>query len=119
MFHSIFTKRIITDDFKSIISIINNFSLKMETNFVNFELASKLVQQYGSPLYVYSKEKILENIKLLQQAAQGYHISYAMKANSNPEILKVIRDNGKGIKYVDTVSPGEILRALESGFSSA
>jgi diaminopimelate decarboxylase len=35
-----------------------------------------------------------------------------MKANSNPEILNIIRNNGAGIKYVDVVSPGEIVRAL-------
>lgn len=39
-----------------------------------------------------------------------------MKANSNPEILKAIRDNGKGVKYVDVVSPGEIYRALSCGY---
>lgn len=39
-----------------------------------------------------------------------------MKANSNPDILKIIRNNGEGIKYVDVVSPGEIKRALECGY---
>lgn len=39
-----------------------------------------------------------------------------MKANSNPEIIKIIRNNGEGIKYVDVVSPGEINRALECGY---
>lgn len=48
--------------------------------------------------------------------AQGMHVSYAIKANSNPEIVKAIRDNGQGIKYVDVVSPGEIFRALDCGY---
>lgn len=69
-------------------------------------MASKLIEEYGSPLYVYKKEKILSNVEEVQQAAQNFHISYAMKANSNPEILKVIQNDGKGIMNVDVVSPG-------------
>jgi diaminopimelate decarboxylase len=69
-------------------------------------LASKLISEYGSPLYVYRKDKLLSNVREVQQAAHSFHISYAMKANSNPEILKAIQDNGKGIMNVDVVSPG-------------
>ena len=42
------------------------------------------------------------------------HISYAMKANSNREILKILQDSG--IEAVDVVSPGEIYRALQNSY---
>lgn len=83
---------------------------------MSFDLANQLITQFGSPLYVYKKEKVLSNIHELQQAAKNIHISYAMKANSNPEILKIIQDGGHGILNVDVVSPGEIYRALECGY---
>jgi diaminopimelate decarboxylase len=39
-----------------------------------------------------------------------------MKANSNPEILKTIKNGNEGVQNVDVVSPGEIYRALDCGF---
>lgn len=58
----------------------------------------------------------MENVKQVQEAAKDFHISYAMKANSNPEILKVIKNGSEGIQNVDVVSPGEIYRAIDCGF---
>ncbi len=75
-----------------------------------------LVEEYGSPLYVYSKSQILENFHAFNGAfADTVHVTcYALKANSNPTILKMLAEAGAG---ADVVSGGELFLALKAGFS--
>lgn len=78
--------------------------------------ASVLAERFGTPLYVYSKNQITKNIGSLLKAfavIPNSRILYALKANSNVEILKHIRSTGVG---ADTVSAGEIFLALKCGF---
>jgi diaminopimelate decarboxylase len=68
----------------------------------------------GTPTYVYSFERIAQNLDLLRDSFLGHiHIHYAIKTNSNRELLKRLKNNNVGI---DAVSGGEIQRALECGF---
>ena len=53
--------------------------------------AADLIKKYGSPLYLYDAQVIRQKAKILTEAAQGFHISYAMKANSNSHILKLLQ----------------------------
>ncbi len=53
--------------------------------------ATELIKTYGSPLYVYDAQILRQKAKLLSEAAQGFHISYAMKANSNSHILRILQ----------------------------
>ncbi len=81
--------------------------------------ATRLAAEHGTPLLVYSKARILSNYKTLlkafaDKASLEIRIYYAMKANSHPGIMKIVKDAGCGI---DAVSPGEIRRALRAGFS--
>ena len=79
--------------------------------------AADLAEKYGTPLYVYSSNQITRKHRALRNAfavMPGMRILYALKANSNGEILKHIRSLGTG---ADTVSGGEIFLALRSGFS--
>ncbi len=78
----------------------------------------KLLQaaaKFGTPLYVYDIEEIRQCYKKLFDFIKypQLKIHYAMKANYNVGILKALRDIGCG---VDTVSPAEVLMALEIGF---
>lgn len=76
-----------------------------------------LVKEYQTPFYVYSKKKILENISYLKTAIEKnfpkYRIQYPIKANSNPYVLKILKDAGLG---ADCSSPGEIFLAQITGF---
>ncbi len=74
-----------------------------------------LAKNFGTPIYVYDEEKIIKQYKKLKNAFSGFthQIHYAMKANENPEILKILLQQGAKI---DTVSPNEISRALKVGF---
>ncbi len=78
--------------------------------------AADLAEKFGTPLYVYSANQLTRNHKILRDAFSGIpkmKILYALKANSNGEILKHIRSLGAG---ADTVSGGEVFLALRSGF---
>ena len=73
----------------------------------------KIAEEFGTPIYIYSKAQIIENFKSLQNSLPNAKILYALKANSNPAILKILNQLGAG---ADTVSAGEIYIALNSGF---
>jgi diaminopimelate decarboxylase len=74
-----------------------------------------LAQKYGTPLYVYDGEKILNQVKTLQEAFAGVNlkIKYATKALSNINILKLLKKAGTG---VDAVSIEEVKLCLHVGF---
>ena len=77
----------------------------------------KLAEKYGTPLYAYDGDLILEKYKSLYNfiSWKKLKIMYAMKANYNPAILKLLEKNGA---FIDTVSPAEIMLAKRVGFSS-
>lgn len=77
--------------------------------------AEKLIQDFGSPLYVYEEETILNRFHKLHDAISYPYkrILYAIKANSNLHIAKLLQKENCGI---DAVSPGEIELALKAGF---
>ncbi|MFL1012939.1 diaminopimelate decarboxylase [Flavisericum labens] len=76
----------------------------------------KIVQEFGSPIYVYDGHKIEAQYKRLTSAFKNVKhlkINYAVKALSNISILKLLRSLGSGI---DTVSIQEVKLGLAAGF---
>ena len=75
---------------------------------------SQLAEQYGTPLWVYSKSFILGQLKQIQSAFADVDpvICYSVKANSTLGILSVIRDAGCSF---DVVSGGELYRVKAAG----
>ena len=71
-------------------------------------------ERFGTPLYLYSAGTILDHYGRLDEALAGldHLICYAVKANSNRAILRLLRDAGAGF---DIVSGGELFRALKAG----
>lgn len=77
--------------------------------------AKELIEKFGSPLYVYDENTIRSRFKQLKESIsiiKNTKILYACKANSNVEIIKVLKEEGSGI---DVVAPGEIYSALLAG----
>ncbi|MCC5939631.1 MAG: diaminopimelate decarboxylase [Lunatimonas sp.] len=76
---------------------------------------TELAQKYGTPLYVYDGEKIVQQVETLKQAFSGVKlkIKYATKALSNVNILKLMKRAGTG---VDAVSIEEVMLCLHVGF---
>jgi diaminopimelate decarboxylase len=60
-----------------------------------------LAAQYGTPLYVYSADQILERLALFQQALAGrpHLVCYAVKANSALAILKLLASPRRGLRH--------------------
>ncbi len=74
----------------------------------------QLALQYQTPLYIYSKERILENFNHYRTGFGNcpHQICYAVKANSNLAILQLLAAEGSGF---DIVSIGELKRVLAAG----
>ena len=74
----------------------------------------QVAQKFGTPLYVYSANTILDHYRRLDAALSeiDHFISYSVKANSNGAILKLLADAGAGF---DIVSGGELYRVLKAG----
>lgn len=70
-----------------------------------------LAKKFGTPLYVYSADQILERLALFQRAFADHDhlVCYAVKANSSLAILKLLAEHGAGF---DIVSGGELERVL-------
>lgn len=69
-----------------------------------------------TPFYYYDANLLRETLKEINKETEkyeNYHVHYAVKANANQKLLKIIRESGIGI---DCVSGGEINAVLEAGF---
>ena len=75
---------------------------------------ARAADEFGTPLYVYSAGTILDHYTRLDTALSplDHLICYAVKANSNRAILKLLADAGAGF---DVVSGGELFRAINAG----
>lgn len=74
------------------------------------DIAGKVI----TPFYLYSSKKLLENYKKFDGAFSRikHIVCYAVKANGNPYLLKILSKNGCGC---DIVSGGELKLALSAG----
>lgn len=75
----------------------------------------ELLRSYGSPLYVYNESILRKRCRELKNLVtyKKFIVDYSMKANSNPALLRIIRDEGI---EVDVMSPGEIYIAQLAGY---
>lgn len=93
---------------------MNKSLLRQESNqyFIEDVKVTDIAQKFGTPVYVYSKKNILDQINFLQNALSDidHLICFAVKANSNLSILKLFKECGCGF---DIVSGGELQRVLK------
>jgi diaminopimelate decarboxylase len=75
---------------------------------------AQAAEKFGTPLYIYSASTLLDHYTRMDAALEplDHLICYAVKANSNRAILKLLADAGAGF---DIVSGGELFRALKAG----
>ncbi|MBI2145349.1 diaminopimelate decarboxylase [Candidatus Woesearchaeota archaeon] len=93
-------------------------SVKGNSLFLGEIPAAELAGRFGTPVYAYDEETIRSKVRDLVQGIgyRPFRIFYAAKANTNLSILRLIREEGKGVVGIDAVSPGEIEVALKAGF---
>ena len=74
----------------------------------------RIAKKYGTPSYVYSYNKIKDNINNFKKYFKTINplICFSVKSNSNLKILSIINKLGLG---ADVVSKGELMRALKAG----
>lgn len=80
------------------------------------ELAQELLNNYGSPLYVYNGDRLRETIERISKAV-GYprtQFRFASVTNGNIALLKIFRSFGWGL-HANT--PGDIYLGLQAGFN--
>lgn len=75
---------------------------------------TQLAEEHGTPLFVYSAETFRDRFTRLDSAFSGidHEVAYAVKANSNLSILRLLADLGSGF---DIVSGGELYRVIKAG----
>jgi len=87
---------------------LNNFSN------INAKLIVDVAKEFGTPLYLYDEAHIIKRCHdcLTMPNAYGLTVRYAMKANSNRTILRLISDTGL---HMDASSLNEVIRAELAG----
>lgn len=73
-------------------------------------------RELETPFYYYDTQLLRETLSCIRQEAGKYEnfcVHYAVKANANPKVLRIIQEGGLG---ADCVSGGEINAAINAGF---
>ena len=76
-------------------------------------------QDIQTPFYYYDSEVLRQTLRTINEEAgkhEGFVVHYAVKANANPKILRIIREAGLG---ADCVSGGEIEASIKAGFPAS
>ena len=76
------------------------------------------LEHIQTPFYYYDAELLRQTLRTITQEVskhEGFCVHYAVKANANPKVLKIIREAGLG---ADCVSGGEIEASIKVGFPS-
>ena len=74
----------------------------------------RIAEEVGTPVYVYSRATLERHARVFREALSGLdnpHIAFAVKANPNLAVLKILANEGYG---ADVVSGGELTRALKA-----
>ena len=89
--------------------INNNF-------FIERVKAHNIANKFGTPIYAYSYKKLKDNIEKFKKNFKSFTpiICFAVKANSNVNLIREIKKLGLG---ADVVSIGELMKALKAGIS--
>tara|TARA_Y100000590_G_scaffold284705_1_gene320440 strand:- start:58 stop:1272 length:1215 start_codon:yes stop_codon:yes gene_type:complete len=92
--------------------------MKYINNLFSIEKVSavKLAKKFKTPIYCYSYNKIKKNILAFKKNFKSLSplICFAVKSNSNLQLLKEIKKHGCG---ADVVSLGELMKAIKAGIS--
>ena len=93
---------------------MHNFEYRQGELYCEHVPVSQIAKQVGTPCYIYSHATLTRHIRAYDNAFKNipHLIAFAMKANSNLAVLRLMAKEGSG---VDIVSGGELFRALKAG----
>jgi diaminopimelate decarboxylase len=94
--------------------LVHHFEYRGDRLFAEEVDVTALAGKVGTPFYVYSAATLRRHVRVMRDAFSGINtlLAYAMKANSNQAVLKLIAKEGAG---ADVVSGGELERAIAAG----
>jgi len=97
---------------------VHHFQYRDGALFAEEVDVTALAGKVGTPFYVYSAATLRRHVRVMREAFDGIPtlVAYAMKANSNQAVLKVIAGEGAG---ADVVSGGELERAIAAGIPAS
>jgi diaminopimelate decarboxylase len=93
---------------------MHHFQYKNSELYAEDVPVREIVKKTGTPLYIYSHKTLLGHLNAFKEAFDSYPhlICFALKANSNAALLRLLAKNGCG---ADVVSGGELFIALKAG----
>ena len=93
---------------------MHNFEYRQGELYCERVPVSQIAKEVGTPCYIYSHATLIRHFQVYDSAFKNipHLIAFAMKANSNLAILRLMAKEGSG---VDIVSGGELFRALKAG----
>lgn len=93
---------------------MHNFEYRQGELYCEQVPVSRIIKELGTPCYIYSHATLVRHFQVYDRAfaVVPHIIAFAMKANSNLAILRLMAKEGSG---VDIVSGGELFRALKAG----
>jgi diaminopimelate decarboxylase len=97
---------------------MNHFELKNGVLHAEQVPLPQIAEAVGTPVYVYSRATLERHAQVFREALSGLdnpHLAFAVKANPNLAVLKVLAKQGYG---ADVVSGGEMDRALAAGMAA-
>ncbi len=93
---------------------MHNFHYQNDSLFCEDIPLERIAKEHGTPCYIYSHATLIRHFRAFDQAFASvpHIIAFAMKANSNLAVLRLMASQGSG---ADIVSGGELFRALKAG----
>ena len=99
---------------------MDHFELKNGELHAEDVSMARIAAEFGTPVYIYSRATLERHARVFREALQGLekppHLAFAVKANPNLAVLRVMQREGFG---ADVVSGGELARALAAGMAPA
>jgi len=96
---------------------MDHFQLRDGELFAEDVPLARIAAEVGTPVYIYSRATLERHARVFREALAGLgrvHLAFAVKANPNLAVLKVLARQGYG---ADIVSGGEMVRALAAGMA--
>ena len=97
---------------------MDHFHLKDGELYAEDVPLARIAEEVGTPVYVYSRATLERHARVFREGLAGAgpaHFAFAVKANPNLAVLRVMRREGFG---ADVVSGGELARALAAGMAA-
>jgi diaminopimelate decarboxylase len=93
---------------------LNHFHYRDGALYAEDVALARLAEEVGTPFYIYSAATLRRHVAVMKAAFEGLPLlfAYAMKANSNQAVLRLLAKQGVG---ADVVSGGELERAVAAG----